>query len=212
MTQSNKEIVLEVLKRAFIDRDPTVVNQYFAPNYKQHNPVIPDGPSAIAEMIPTLTALTYEPGMAVADGDLVMVHGRYTGWGPKPMVAVDIFRVEDGKVVEHWDVLQEEVPLGVGEAAVVVRMPLGDAVLGQCDQLIVFRRTEDDERREDRLEYVAVAPEHEPGELGQVVRDEVDLSLVLEPGPVEGLRAVPQSDDFGRREDVDAAQIDVGVA
>ena len=109
MNQSNKEIVLEVLKRSFIDRDPTVVEQYFSPHYKQHNPVIPEGPSAIAEMIPTLTALTYEPGMAVADGDLVMVHGRYTGWGPKPMVAVDIFRVEDGKVVEHWDVLQEEV-------------------------------------------------------------------------------------------------------
>ena len=109
MAKSNKEIVLEVLKRAFIDRDPTVVEQYFGPNYRQHNPVIPDGPAAIAEMIPTLTALTYEPGMAVADGDLVMVHGRYTGWGPKPMVAVDIFRVENGKVVEHWDVLQEEV-------------------------------------------------------------------------------------------------------
>ena len=106
---SNKEIVLEVLKRAFIDRDPTVVEQYFGANYKQHNTVIPDGPSAIAKMIPTLTALTYEPGMAVADGDLVMVHGRYTGWGPKPMVAVDIFRVTDGKVVEHWDVMQEEV-------------------------------------------------------------------------------------------------------
>ena len=109
MTKYNKEIVLEVLKRAFIDRDPTVVGQYFGANYKQHNPVIPDGPSAIAEMIPTLTALTYEPGTAVAEGDLVMVHGRYTGWGPKPMVAVDIFRVEDGKVVEHWDVMQEEV-------------------------------------------------------------------------------------------------------
>jgi predicted SnoaL-like aldol condensation-catalyzing enzyme len=109
MATSNKEIVLEVLKRAFIDRDPTVVEQYFGASYKQHNPVIPDGPSAIAKMIPTLTALTYEPGMAVADGDLVMVHGRYTGWGPKPMVAVDIFRVKDGKVVEHWDVMQEEV-------------------------------------------------------------------------------------------------------
>ena len=109
MTRSNKEIVLEVLKRAFIDRDPTVVEQYFGANYKQHNPVIPDGPSAIAKMIPTLTALTYEPGMAVADGDLVMVHGRYTGWGPRPMVAVDIFRVTGGKVVEHWDVMQEEV-------------------------------------------------------------------------------------------------------
>jgi len=109
MSRSNKEIVLEVLKRTFIDRDPTVVEQYFGANYKQHNPRIPDGPSAIAKLIPTLTALTYEPGMAVADGDLVMVHGRYSGWGPKPMVAVDIFRVEDGKVVEHWDVLQEEV-------------------------------------------------------------------------------------------------------
>ena len=110
MAKSNKEIVLEVLKRAFIDRDPTVVEQYFGKNYKRHNPVIPDGPSAIRTLIPTLTALKYEPGMAVAEGDLVMVHGRYTGWGPKPMVAVDIFRVKDGKVVEHWDVLQEEVP------------------------------------------------------------------------------------------------------
>jgi len=109
MTKSNKEIVLEVLKRTFVDRDATVVEKYFGANYKQHNPIIPDGPSAITAMIPTLTALTYEPGMAVAEGNLVMVHGRYTGWGPKPMVAVDIFRVEDGKVVEHWDVMQEEV-------------------------------------------------------------------------------------------------------
>ena len=110
MTKSNKEVVLEVLKKSFVDRDPAVVEQYFDANYKQHNPVIPDGASAIAKMIPTLTGLTYEPGMAVADGNLVMVHGRYTGWGPKPMVAVDIFRLEDGKVVEHWDVMQEEVP------------------------------------------------------------------------------------------------------
>lgn len=110
MARSNTEIVLEVLKLAFIDRDPTVVDQYFSANYKQHNPVIPDGASAIAAMIPTLTGLTYEPGMTVAERDLVMVHGRYTGWGPKPLVAVDIFRIEDGKVVEHWDVMQEEVP------------------------------------------------------------------------------------------------------
>ncbi len=48
--------------------------------------------------------------MIVAQGDLVMAHGRYTGWGPKPMVAVDIFRIEAGRVAEHWDVMQEEVP------------------------------------------------------------------------------------------------------
>ncbi len=80
MTKSNKEIVLEVLRRSFVERDPTVVAEYFGGNYKQHNPVIADGPSAIAKMIPTLTGLTYELGMAVAEGDLVMVHGRYTGW------------------------------------------------------------------------------------------------------------------------------------
>lgn len=109
MSKSNKDIVVEVLKRSFIDRDPTVVEQYFDANYKQHNPVIPDCPSAIARMIPTLTGMTYEPGLAVAEGNLVMVHGRYVGWGPKPMIAVDIFRLKDGKVVEHWDVMQEEV-------------------------------------------------------------------------------------------------------
>jgi predicted SnoaL-like aldol condensation-catalyzing enzyme len=38
-----------------------------------------------------------------------MVHGRYVGWGPKPMIAVDIFRVANGKLAEHWDVMQEEV-------------------------------------------------------------------------------------------------------
>ena len=80
------------------------------PNYVQHNPVIPNGAAAIAGLIPTLKNLSYEIGMVVAEGDLVMVHGRYVGWGPKPLVAVDIFKVKDGKVVEHWDVMQEEVP------------------------------------------------------------------------------------------------------
>ena len=48
--------------------------------------------------------------MIVEDGEIVMIHGRYVGWAAKPLVAVDIFRVRDGKLVEHWDVMQEEVP------------------------------------------------------------------------------------------------------
>jgi predicted SnoaL-like aldol condensation-catalyzing enzyme len=107
----NKQIALKVLTGAFVDRDPGVVARYFAPDYIQHNPAISDGPAPIPDLIASLGKdFSYEPGMAVADGDLVMVHGRYVGWGPKPMVAVDIFRVVDGKVTEHWDVLQEEVP------------------------------------------------------------------------------------------------------
>jgi predicted SnoaL-like aldol condensation-catalyzing enzyme len=109
--ESNKQIALRVLTGAFIDRDPAIVAKYFATNYIQHNPSIPDGSAAIPGLIASLSKdFSYEPGMAIADGDLVMVHGRYVGWGPKPMVAVDIFRLADGKVAEHWDVMQEEVP------------------------------------------------------------------------------------------------------
>jgi predicted SnoaL-like aldol condensation-catalyzing enzyme len=109
--ETNKQVVLNVLRGAFVERDVAVVDRYFSPGYVQHNPGIPSGSNAIASLIPTLKeSLSYEFGMVVAEADLVMVHGRYVGWGPKPLVAVDIFRVKDGKVVEHWDVMQEEVP------------------------------------------------------------------------------------------------------
>ena len=50
-------------------------------------------------------------GMAFSDGDFVIVHGRYSGGGAKALVAADFFRFHDGVVVEHWDVLQDDVPL-----------------------------------------------------------------------------------------------------
>ncbi len=100
-----KHIALRALTGAFIDRDPSVVERYFAPDYIQR------GRTAIPGLIAGLSKeFSYEPGMVVAEGNLVMVHGRYVGWGPKPMIAVDIFRVVNGKLVEHWDVMQEEVP------------------------------------------------------------------------------------------------------
>ncbi len=110
-TAANKALVLALLKGAFVDRDSTVFDRLLGASYSQHNPRIPDGPAGIKAAAAGLPPnLKYEPGMVAAEGDYVMVHGRYTDWGPKPMVAVDIFRVADGKVVEHWDVMQEEVP------------------------------------------------------------------------------------------------------
>lgn len=107
----NREIVSEVMKAVFVDREPLRVMHLFSEHYIQHNPLIPNGREAIPAMIAGLPEdFSYQPGMLVADGDLVMIHGRYVGWTAKPVVAVDIFRLEDGKLVEHWDVLQEEVP------------------------------------------------------------------------------------------------------
>lgn len=56
------------------------------------------------------TDFSYAPVRVVAEDGLVMIHGRLAGWGPKPQVAIDIFRVEGGQLAEHWDVIQEEVP------------------------------------------------------------------------------------------------------
>lgn len=110
LIQANKRIVLESITSIFQRRDVSVVEKNFAQDYKQHNPSIPSGRAAIPALVAQLPeGFSYEPGLVTAEGEYVMVHGRYVGWGPKPMVAVDIFRVVDGQLVEHWDVMQEEI-------------------------------------------------------------------------------------------------------
>ncbi|KAJ3101947.1 hypothetical protein HDU97_000923 [Phlyctochytrium planicorne] len=111
IAETNKAMILEATSQLFIHRNISVLNQYWKPDYKQHNPAVPDGRDALAAIVPNLPAeFKYEIGLASAEGDLVWVHGRYTGWAPKPLVAVDIYRVEYGQIAEHWDVMQEEVP------------------------------------------------------------------------------------------------------
>ena len=107
---TNKDIVVAGMKGLFITRDASVIDKYWSPGYIQHNPAVPNGAEVLRGWIKSLPPdFKYEPGMVVAEGDLVMMHGRYSGMGPKPMVGVDIFRLSGGKIVEHWDVLQEEV-------------------------------------------------------------------------------------------------------
>jgi predicted SnoaL-like aldol condensation-catalyzing enzyme len=110
-TEANKALVLAGIKGVFIDRDPAVIDRLFSADYRQHNPQIPNGPAAIKALLGNLSRdFKYEPGLVMADGDYVSIHGRYTGWGPKPVIAVDIFRVANGKIAEHWDVMQDGVP------------------------------------------------------------------------------------------------------
>ncbi len=109
MSSSNSDLVREAMTAFFINRDASAVERYWAPDYKQHNPQMPDGTAALAPAIDQLPSdFKYEIGAIAGEGDMVFVHGRYTNMAPTPLIAVDIFRVADGKIVEHWDVLQAE--------------------------------------------------------------------------------------------------------
>lgn len=110
MAESAKEIALAGLSAVFIDRDVAAIDSYFSPDYIQHNPMFPNGPETLKGFAANMPEnFSYEIGNVIADGNLVAVHFRAIGFGPAPMVGVDILRVEDGKIAEHWDVLQEEV-------------------------------------------------------------------------------------------------------
>jgi len=107
---SNKELVLKAITDVFIKRDISAFDTYFVENYIQHNPGIPNGTEVLKQFIPSLPAdFSYEPGIMTENDDIVMIHGRYKNWNGKNMIAVDIFRIENGKIAEHWDVMQEEV-------------------------------------------------------------------------------------------------------
>lgn len=110
-TADNAALVTDYLHALFVDKDLDEVQKYWGAQMIQHNPTLPDGHAVLRQIIGKLGPdFKYEQGLTMKQGNYVMVHGRYTGWGPKPLVGVDIFRIDAGKVIEHWDVLQEEVP------------------------------------------------------------------------------------------------------
>ncbi len=109
--ERNTALVVEAMIALFQRRDAAAVDRLYAPDYVQHNPSIPQGRDALRTLVAGLSGdVYYEPGMTVAEGDLVAIHGRIRGWAEVPQIVVDIFRIEDGKLAEHWDVLQNEVP------------------------------------------------------------------------------------------------------
>ena len=107
---SNKELVKTACTAAFINRDMSAVDKYWSVDYIQHNPQVGSGLEGLKKLLSYLPKeFKYEMGLVLGDGEFVMFHSRATGWGPKPLIVVDLFRVKDGKITEHWDVMQEEV-------------------------------------------------------------------------------------------------------
>ena len=108
--EKNKALVLEAFDTLFNQRAYVSAERYWSPNYIQHSAHIAPGREGLFNLVkgapPTLK---YEPGLIVANGDFVIVHGRFSDFGlPVNWIAADILRIEDGILVEHWDVIQDE--------------------------------------------------------------------------------------------------------
>jgi predicted SnoaL-like aldol condensation-catalyzing enzyme len=106
----NKPRVLEAFDPLFNKRDYAAAERFWSPDYIQHSAHIAPGREGLFNLIKSLPpTLKYEPGTNVAEGDLVVVHGRFSGFGaPVNWIAADIVRIQRGILVEHWDVIQDE--------------------------------------------------------------------------------------------------------
>jgi len=106
----NKQLIAEYYDLAINRKDFAAARAYIGPYYRQHSTYGADGPEGLAQFIEV--AKTAFPDLKVdfvrmiADGDYVLMHNRGNN-SPGTKAVVDIFRLENGKVVEHWDVLQD---------------------------------------------------------------------------------------------------------
>ena len=108
---TNKEIVVKAMKEFFVDRDHTAIERYWHESYIQHNPSMINGHQGLKNILQFIEpGFKWKTGIFIESTDLVLAHSQVHGWGPAPLIVVDIFRFEHGKIAEHWDVVQEEMP------------------------------------------------------------------------------------------------------
>ena len=109
--EANKQAVLEFYDKALNQKDFDAASKYFGPRYVQHNPGAPDGiegfKAFIAQRKEKFPNARSEIKRAFAEGDYVILHVHGVREpGERGVAIVDIFRLENGKIVEHWDVVQ----------------------------------------------------------------------------------------------------------
>ena len=107
--EKNKALVLDAFDTLFNERDYEGAERYWSPSYIQHSAHIEPGREGLFNLVKSLPpTLKHEPGTIVAERDFVIVHGRFSGFQPVNWIAADIVRIENGVLVEHWDVIQDE--------------------------------------------------------------------------------------------------------
>jgi predicted SnoaL-like aldol condensation-catalyzing enzyme len=109
--EQNKARVLDAFDTLFNKRNYAAAERYWSDHYIQHSAHIPPGRDGLFNLVRGLPdTLRYENQLIVVEGDYVIAHGRFSGHGrPRSWIAADIVRLENGKLAEHWDVLQDEV-------------------------------------------------------------------------------------------------------
>ena len=108
--EQNKALVLKAFDTLFNKRDYATAETFWSDRYIQHSAHIPPGRDGLFNLIRALPKeLRYENNLIMAEGDHVIAHGRFSGHGrAASWIACDIVRFENGKLAEHWDVLQDE--------------------------------------------------------------------------------------------------------
>lgn len=113
MTQAetNKQIVITAYQRIFGDLDATAVDEFMSKDFLQHNPTIADGQDGVKALVRMLASQgvsmqKIEFKHIVAEGDIVFLHSRYEMAG-KEWRFIDIYRIENDKLVEHWDAMMQ---------------------------------------------------------------------------------------------------------
>ena len=110
LEEKNKGLVLSAFDTLFNKRDYAAAERFWSPKYIQHSAHIAPGGEGLFDLIKNLPpTLKYEPGTILAEGNFVIVHGRFSNFGlPVNWIAADIVRIEEGIHAEHWDVIQDE--------------------------------------------------------------------------------------------------------
>ena len=105
----NKAFVLEAFDTLFNKRDYSAAESFWSAAYIQNSALVAPGREGLFEFVKAAPRVQYENALIVADGDYVMLHSRISGIGqPVNWVVVDILRIENGLIAEHWDVIQDE--------------------------------------------------------------------------------------------------------
>ena len=109
--EENKKTVAAFYDAVLNQKDFDAAAKYLGPRYTQHNPAAPDGPEGLKGFVAFLKDKfpnnRSEIKRIFADGDYVIVHVHAVREpGTRGNAIVDIFKLENGKVVEHWDVIQ----------------------------------------------------------------------------------------------------------